>query len=478
MSDPVFTFPGGETVQPPEDDIFSADVFAGLGSMDVDEDPFAGMEPMAPFAGEAAASTTLVESGSTSKETLSTTTGAAEVPSDQPDAPVEPSSTGTEPPAPDQAADKPPADSACQDPSQTPRAAKAGEEANPLLAAMDLQESANARKAAEPIYAQLPLFSYNGNREPIEDLEQTFEQLRLSKLEDFPEFEEAQNLSWIVAYGSIEKKVADPSKEQIGNFKRSIEASKEFLADLKKSKDKRPKCIVKPTVRMQKKGTASGYKAAFLHVAEARASDKTISFIPARDGRVYERRVNDAGEFLTPASDVTLLDEVKAGFTPSLPRIPYQLLEQALSLFRYLMNAPGTSRPLEALVHIYWDRQEKRYFLHVPEQTVGKESVEAVLEDEDLLDETRYLHYADLHSHNDMPARFSRMDNRDERANRVYLVAGRLDRYFPELRARICNGGHFCAIPPERVLEPMPTAQFPVQWLERIHTRLDCEAAA
>ena len=151
MSDPVFTFPGGETVQPPEDDIFSADVFAGLGSMDVDEDPFAGMEPMAPFAGEAAASTTLVESGSTSKETLSTTTGAADTPSDQPDAPVEPSSTGTEPPAPDQAADKPPADSACQDPSQTPRAAKAGEEANPLLAAMDLQESANARKAAEQI---------------------------------------------------------------------------------------------------------------------------------------------------------------------------------------------------------------------------------------------------------------------------------------------------------------------------------------
>ena len=94
MSDPVFTFPGGETVQPPEDDIFSADVFAGLGSMDVDEDPFAGMEPMVPFAGEAAASTTLVESGSTSKETLSTTTGAADVPSDQPNAPAEPSSTG------------------------------------------------------------------------------------------------------------------------------------------------------------------------------------------------------------------------------------------------------------------------------------------------------------------------------------------------------------------------------------------------
>ena len=480
MSDPVFTFPGGEPAQTPEEDLFGADVFAGLGSMEVDEDPFAGMAPVAPPA-VPAEDTPPVELSSTSKADL----GA---PADESTPPVESSSTSTqpsvkeapppqpEPSTPKQAADTPPAVPASQEPSQTPSAPQAGEEANPLLAAMDLQEAANARKAAEPIFAQLPLFSYNGNREPIEDLAQTFDQLRLSKMEDFPEFEEKQNLSWNVVYGSVEKKVADPDKECIGAFKRSIETSKEFMTALKKAKDKHPKCIVRPTVQMQKKGTGSGSKAAFLHVAEARASDKTIAFIPARDGRVYQRRVNDAGEFITPADNVTLLDEVKAGFTPSLPRIPYQLLEQALSLFRRLMDAPGARGPLEALVHIYWDRHEERYFLHVPRQTVGKESVEAVLEGEDLLDEARYLHYADLHSHNDMPARFSRTDDRDERANRLYMVVGRLDRYFPELRVRICNGGRFCPVPPERVLEPMPAGQFPAQWLERISS--DCGAAA
>ena len=182
---------------------------------------------------------------------------------------------------------------------------------------------------------------------------------------------------------------------------------------------------------------------------------------------MYERRVTGAGEFITPTSGVTYLDEIRAGFMPALPPIPFILLAQAIALFRWLMGEGKDGQPLEALVHIYWDREEERFFLHVPEQTVGKEFVDAVL-DEELLNDDRYLHYADIHSHNDMPARFSPVDDRDERANRIYMVVGRLDQYFPELSVRVCNGGHFCAISPEQVLEPMPKANFPLEWLGRI----------
>ena len=63
---------------------------------------------------------------------------------------------------------------------------EAAEEENPLLAAINRQEERNARKAAEPIFAQLPVFSYNGTEEPIENIEQTFEELRLAKADDFP----------------------------------------------------------------------------------------------------------------------------------------------------------------------------------------------------------------------------------------------------------------------------------------------------
>ena len=346
---------------------------------------------------------------------------------------------------------------------------------------MDLQEKKNAAKTAAPIFAQLPVFSYNGTEEPIENIDQTFEELRLAKADDFPEFDEAQSISWTVTYGKIVKNVATPRKTKIGNLKREIESSKEFMDALKKAADKRPKCIVKPKVTMQKKGECA-YKGIFPRRADARASKKAISFIPAQDGRVYERRVTCAGEFITPTSGVRYLDDIRAGFAPALPLIPYSLMEQAVTLFRCLMDNGKGGCPLEALVHIYWDREEKRFFLYVPTQTVGKEFVDAVLDD-DLLNDERYLHYADLHSHNDMPAEFSPTDDRDERANRVYMVMGRLNRYYPELSVRVCNGGHFCEISPAQVLEPMPEGDIPLAWLDRIKpaedvTRRFLEAAA
>lgn len=377
-----------------------------------------------------------------------------------------------------QAAIVPPAPSAAEPQVKTPPVTKKGgedsgndaQEENPLMAAMNRQEERNAQKSAEPIFAQLPIFSYNGTEEPIEDTEQTFEELRLAKADDFPEFDEAQNLKWNVTYGKITKAVAVPRKTKIGQLKREIETSKEFIAALKKASDKHPKCLVKPVISMQKKGEACTYKGAYVSLADARESGKTITFIPARDGKIYERRTTDAGEFITPVAppaNITVLDDVRPGFLPALPRIPYDLVEQALSLFRTLTEA---HHPLEALVHFYWDKQEQRYFIHVPKQTVTGSSVDARVDDEALQDSDRYIHYADLHSHNWMPAVFSKTDDHDERANRVYLVAGRLDRYFPEISARICNGGRFLPIEPELILEKPPVVQFPVQWLEQIRT--------
>lgn len=133
----------------------------------------------------------------------------------------------------------------------------------PFLAAMERQEEKTAPKVAEPIFAQLPVFSYNGSEAPIEDTEQTFDELRLSKLTDFPEFDEAQSLSWKVVYGKIVKEIVLPKKTKIGQIKREIETSKEFINALKKATDKHPKCLVKPSISMQKKGDASAIRALF-----------------------------------------------------------------------------------------------------------------------------------------------------------------------------------------------------------------------
>lgn len=104
----------------------------------------------------------------------------------------------------------------------------------------------------------------------------------------------------------------------------------------------------------------------FLTMEEAEDSGKTITFIPSADGLVYERRVTEAGEFVTPASEVKLLDKIIPGFVPALPRIPYTLFSQALDLFRYMMKARADGTPLEALIHIYWDKEDEKFILHVP----------------------------------------------------------------------------------------------------------------
>ena len=119
----------------------------------------------------------------------------------------------------------------------------------------------------------------------------------------------------VVTYGKVVKPVPNPTKTMIGEFKKEIETSKEFLEALKKSKDKAPKRVIKPQIHMQKKGIAA-YKGVFPDLESAGESSKVICFIPCSDGSVYEMRKNDVGEHVTQAEGRVL----SRPFRLSLPR--------------------------------------------------------------------------------------------------------------------------------------------------------------
>ena len=121
----------------------------------------------------------------------------------------------------------------------------------------------------------------------------------------------------------------------------------------------------------------------------------------------------------------------------------------------------------EALAQIYWDRQEKKFTVFVPEQIADHTHVEAVCLDQNHPDESRYLYYADIHSHNLMDAFFSAMDDRDEKATGLYFVVGNLNHFFPSVRARISNGGRYLEIPVDTVVEA-PEHSYPVEWKSSI----------
>lgn len=333
---------------------------------------------------------------------------------------------------------------------------------DPLAAAMAEQKTKAEQKAAKSLFEKAPVFHYGSAREDITDPGMTFEELRIAKSADFPELGEGKKVSWTVEYGKTVKTITDPKGTTIASVKSEIELSKAFLDNLKKAKDKNPDCLVKPRVTAQSKGIAS-YKGVFASLEEARASDKTICTIPGGDGRVYELRKNELDEFIAPKDSVIDLGSVRAGFTPALPLVPMELLAQIISFFRCCMTGP---EEFEALAHILWDKQEEKFVVRVPEQTVTKAHIDAKLNRDDL-PEDRYLHYIDIHSHNSMEAKFSPVDDEDERATRIYIVVGRLDKFFPDITVRMSCGGTYLTLPPGCVLESFG-AVFPAEWRTQV----------
>ncbi len=314
------------------------------------------------------------------------------------------------------------------------------------------------------LFDKPPVFSYGGSKEEIEDPSMTFEELRIAKADDFPELGEGKKVSWSVSYGKSTKFISDPKGTTIASIKEEIEKSKAFLDALKKAKDKDrdPDCLVTPKVTAQSKGIAS-YKGVFATVEDAKASDKTICLIPSRDGRIYELRKTEMGDFIAPKQKIIDFSEVRAGFTPALPLIPREVMGQIISFFRCFMYE---REEFEALAHIYWDRELEEYTVFIPRQRVSKARIDADLRGS-ALPEERYIHYADVHSHNSMAAKFSLTDDEDEKATRLYFVIGHLERFYPSITARMSCGGVYQQIDPSLVLEGIGD-EFPPEWLDQV----------
>lgn len=319
--------------------------------------------------------------------------------------------------------------------------------------------------ADEQNYAdKLPIFDFAGATENIDDTAKTFEELRIEKATDFPELEDGKKVSWTIEYGKITKTVPNPKDTSIGKMKADIETSKEFLDSLKKrGAVKNPDCKIKPRVTAQNKGRQVSYKGVFSNMEEANAAGKIISILPARDGKVYEIRNTAMGKFITETANCDMLSEIRAGFTPALPMIPMDMMMRIVAFFRYYMHN-GSEK--EVLLNVYYDKQINEFFIEAPEQTVTKASVESRISEEFTND--RYIHYMDIHSHNSMKAFFSAIDNKDEKATRLYTVIGDLHEYFPDVKTRMSNGGKFHEINPAEIFE-LVARPFPDEWKDNVH---------
>ena len=350
-------------------------------------------------------------------------------------------------------------------PAPTP----AAQNADPFAAAMAQYQAQSDGRISDGLAEKDAVFSYGKAKDPITDRDSTFEDLRIKYEDDFPELSESKRVSWSVSYGKVSKNITNPGGTKIYDIKGEIETSKAFLDAIKKAKkdeDKAPECVVKPHVTAQSKGDVlpmPAYKELFFSVEEAQKSSKVIAILPSKDGRIYQMRKTAMGTFTAPVNTVPEFPDIETGVELTVPKIPFSLLSRVVRFFRAMTEV----REMEVLVHILYDTERGEYTVRVPEQRVTHVSVHC---EHNEVYPDHLIHVMDIHSHNTMAARFSPVDDADERATRLYAVIGRLNRAFPSIRVRACCGGQFIPVSATSVFDMSSDASsFPSEWLEQVH---------
>ena len=117
--------------------------------------------------------------------------------------------------------------------------------------------------------------------------------------------------------------------------------------------------------------------------------------------------------------------------------VPSQLLARILHLAR----EAAAEEPREALFHL--SQAEDGWQLIVPPQAQTEGSVEPL----DSGPESSYARaLVEIHSHHRMPAKFSNIDDQEERGFRIFGVIGRIWER-PEIRFRVGVFGQFVEVP-------------------------------
>ena len=342
-------------------------------------------------------------------------------------------------------------------------------EEDPYAAALKRAEEDRLQRRLEKTTQKDAVFSYGKARDPITDKDVTFEGLRLLYQVDFPELSEGKNVSWSVSYGTMTKMVQNPGSDRVYDVKAEMERSRQFQEMIQKRKGEQGlECLVKPHITAQKKGSIPPripqYKAYCTSQQEAEDCPKPIVVFPSGDGKLYQIRKTFVGTFTAPAEFLPEFPTAKSGFRLELPKIPMELLYSIISFFRHVSQRHHA----EALVKIFFDREKRRYVLHAPKQKVDAMGVETV---EKKPHPPHLVPVMDIHSHHNMEAKFSPVDDADEKRDLLYGVVGRLDHVFPEISVRACCSGTFIPLEPQEIFETTPGHLYPKAWEENVTVR-------
>jgi PRTRC genetic system protein A len=127
-------------------------------------------------------------------------------------------------------------------------------------------------------------------------------------------------------------------------------------------------------------------------------------------------------------------------------RVEYPIPSLAIG---WALDCAYQAMPHEVLVWINWQSGKGGWRAYRPAQT----TTAVMCKPHDPSNPLGHEAVVDIHSHNSMPAFFSRTDDQDEKAGfRLYAVVGRLDTE-PEILVRVGIFGHFSVISASSVMD-------------------------
>jgi PRTRC genetic system protein A len=194
--------------------------------------------------------------------------------------------------------------------------------------------------------------------------------------------------------------------------------------------------------------------------------NKPVLYVMRGDG-LWEIRTNSLGVFRRMAAKVCIPGlpyGFKEGFELSVPKIPVALLWQAIAFFRQVYELHES----ESAVRVVYDQKCNRYFLDCPPQEVC--AVHCHFDRKQTFKDAIVV--AEIHSHGQMSASFSKTDDKDELADRFYGIVGKVTDFFPETRFRLSIGGNHLDVTVDELFntenDPLTKAKFPPSWLDQV----------
>jgi PRTRC genetic system protein A len=227
----------------------------------------------------------------------------------------------------------------------------------------------------------------------------------------------------------------------------------------------------KPKLNVDKNKRLALQKMMVGHYIETIPDDckKKIVYVLQGDG-LWERRISKLGtfDFRISKANVPGLDETMSeGWNLDVPKIPINLLGTTVSFFRRIYRKHSS----EVFLQFYYDEEKEEYILHCPKQVVSGASVKY---ENDPEYDSKILVF-EIHSHGNMGASFSCVDDADEKSDRFYGVIGNITNFFPDIVLRLVVGGREYEVEVEDLFdtddELYHTENFPSDWIDKIKQR-------